>query len=90
MSAELWLGGLVAGLLQVAAGEFAAAAHGTQTSPLRAIGRWLIDTLPTPLIDLGVALLRRADKPVIAATLLLLSLSVATLAALAGLPWRSW
>jgi DMSO/TMAO reductase YedYZ molybdopterin-dependent catalytic subunit len=84
MSAELWLGGLVAGLLQVAAGEFAAAAHGTQTSPLRAIGRWLIDTLPTPLIDLGVALLRRADKPVIAATLLLLSLSVATLAALAG------
>ena len=76
MSADLWLVGLVAALLQVAAGEFAAAVHGTQTSPLRAIGRWLIDTLPTPLIDIGVALLRRADKPLIAATLLLVSLRV--------------
>ena len=84
MSAELLLGGLVAALVQVAAGEFAAAVHGTQTSPLRATGRWLIDALPTPLIDLGVALLRRADKPVIAASLLLLSLSVPMLAALAG------
>ncbi len=84
MSADLWSVGLVAALLQVAAGEFAAAAHGTQTSPLRAIGRWLIDTLPTPLIDIGVALLRRADKPVIAATLLLVSLSVPALTALAG------
>ena len=62
----------MAALLQVTAGEFAAAALGTQTSPLRACGRWLIDVMPTPLIDLGVALLRRADKPVIAATLLLL------------------
>jgi len=81
---ELWLGGLGAALVQVAAGEFAAAVHGTQTSPLRATGRWLIDVIPTPLIDLGVALLRRADKPVIAATLLLLSLSVPALAALAS------
>ena len=84
MSADSWLAGLVAALLQVTAGEFAAAAHGTQTSPLRATGRWLIDVIPTPLIDLGVALLRRADKPAIAAVLLLLSLSVAALAALAG------
>jgi len=81
---ELWLAGLGAGLVQVAAGEFAAAVHGTQTSPMRATGRWLIDALSTPLIDIGVALLRRADKPVIAATLLLLSLSVPALAALAG------
>ena len=84
MTAEPWLGGLFAALLQVAAGEFAAAALSTQTSPLRATGRWLIDAIPTPLIDLGVALLRRADKPVIAGTLLLLSLSVAALAALGG------
>ena len=84
MFEELWLVGLCAALAQVAVGEFAAAVHGTQTSPLRATGRWLIDVIPTPLIDIGVALLRRADKPVIAAKLLLGWLSVAALAALAG------
>lgn len=84
MSADFWLVGSVAALLQVAAGEFAAAAYGTQTSPLRATGRWVIDAIPTPLIDVSVALLRRADKPLIAAMLLLLSLSAAALAALAG------
>ena len=84
MFEKLWLVGLCAALAQVAVGEFAAAVHGTQTSPLRATGRWLIDIIPTPLIDIGVALLRRADKPVIAATLLLGWLSAAALAALAG------
>lgn len=84
MSADFWLGGLSAALLQLAAGEFAAAAYSTHTSPLRAIGRWLIDAIPTPLIDLDVALLRRADKPAIAALLVLLSLGVPTLAAGAG------
>ena len=84
MSADIWLAGSVAALLQVTVGEFAAAAYGTQTSPLRATGRWLIDAIPTPLIDVSVALLRRADKPFIAAAMLLLSLSVAALAALAG------
>lgn len=82
---DLWFTGCTAALLQVAVGEFAAAAHGTQTSPMRATGRWVIDAIPTPLIDLGVALLRRADKPVIAVTLLLLSVSVSGLAGLAGL-----
>ena len=81
MSADFWLGGLSAALLQVTAGEFAAAAHGTHTSPLRATSRWLIDAAPTPLVDLGVALLRRADKPAIAALLLLLSLGVPAVAA---------
>lgn len=84
MSGNLLSVGLAAALLQVAAGEFAAAVHGTQTSPLRSIGRWLIDALPTPLIDIGVALLRRADKPVIAASLFLASLTLPALAALAG------
>ena len=84
ISVGSWLGGLSAALLQVTAGEFAAAAHGTHTSPLRATGRWLIDVAPTPLVDIGVALLRRADKPAIAALLLLLSLGVPAVAAGAG------
>jgi DMSO/TMAO reductase YedYZ molybdopterin-dependent catalytic subunit len=84
MSADFWLGGLSAALLQVTAGEFAAAAHGTSTSPLRATGRWLIDATPTPLVDLGIALLHRADKLAIAAMLLLLSLGVPAVAAGAG------
>lgn len=37
MSMDSWLGGLVSAVLQVTMGEFAAAAYGTQTSPLRAI-----------------------------------------------------
>ncbi|WP_191282581.1 molybdopterin-dependent oxidoreductase [Pseudolysinimonas yzui] len=65
-------------------GEFAAAANGTRTSPLRAIGRWLIDAVPTPLIELLLALLRRASKPVVAVTLLVIWLGSAALAALGG------
>ncbi len=81
---DAWLVGMGAAFLQLAAGEFAAALHGTHTSPLRAIGKWLIDTLPTPLIDVGIALLRRADKPAIVATLVLLGIALPTLASLAG------
>lgn len=84
MLAEPWLVGLSAALVQLAAGEFAAAVHGTHTSPLRAIGRWLIDALPTPLIDLGIALLRRLDKPAIAVLLVLFSLGLPSVAAQAG------
>lgn len=83
-SPDAWMVGLSAALLQVTTGEFAAALHGTHTSPFRAVGRWLIDAMPTPLIDLGIALLRRADKPAIAALLLLLSLGLPALAAGAG------
>ena len=39
MLEEAWLVGLSAALVQLAAGEFAAAVYGTHTSPLRAIGR---------------------------------------------------
>lgn len=81
---EPWLVGASAALVQLMAGELAAAVHGTHTSPLRAIGKWLVDALPTPMIDVGVALLRRTDKPAIAATLVLLSLGLPALAAPAG------
>lgn len=84
MAWEAWLVGTSAVLAQLAAGECAAAMHGTHTSPLRAIGKWLIDALPTPLIDIGVALLRRADKPVIAATLVSLHLATGAVAAAFG------
>lgn len=84
MATEFWIGGLSAGLLHVTAGEFAAAAHGTHTSPLRATGRWLIDAIPIPLLDLAIALLRRADKPAITALLLLLYLGVPAVVADAG------
>jgi hypothetical protein len=73
-----------AAFVQLAAGEFAAAVHGTHTSPLRAVGKWLIDALPTPLIDVGIALLRRGDKPAISATLVLLGIGLPALTSLAG------
>lgn len=81
---EVWLPGLASGAAQVAVGELAAALHGTHTSPLRATGKWLIDALPTPVIDIGVALLRRADKPVIAASLVVASVGLPALTSLAG------
>lgn len=79
---EVWLFGACAALVQLMAGELVAAIHGTHTSPLRALGKWLIDVLPTPVIDVAVALLRRADKPAIAATLSLFSVGLPALAAL--------
>lgn len=81
---DMWLLGMGAAFLQLSAGEFAAAILGTHTSPLRAVGKWLIDALPTPLIDVGIALLRRADKPAIVATLVMLGIALPTLASLAG------
>jgi DMSO/TMAO reductase YedYZ molybdopterin-dependent catalytic subunit len=81
---DAWLLGMGAAFVQWTAGEFAAAVHGTHTSPLRAVGKWLIDALPTPLIDAGIALLRRADKPAISATLVLLAIGLPALASLAG------
>ena len=81
---DAWLLGMGAAFVQLAAGEFAAAVHGTHTSPLRAVGKWLIDALPTPLIDVGIALLRRGDKPAISAALVLLGIGLPALASLAG------
>lgn len=81
---ETWQLGVGAGLVQLAAGEFAAAAYGSHTSPVRAVGKWLINAMPTPLIDAGVALLRRLDKPAIAATLVVLSVALPALASMAG------
>ena len=81
---DAWLLGMGAAVVQLAAGEFGAAVHGTHTSPLRAVGKWLIDALPTPLIDVGIALLRRGDKPAISAALVLLGIGLPALASLAG------
>lgn len=81
---DAWLQGLGAAFVQLAAGEFAAAVRGTHTSPVRALGKWLVDTLPTPLIDVAIALLRRGDKPAIAIALTLFSLGVPAMAATAG------
>lgn len=81
---DAWVLGVGAAFVQLATGELAAAVHGTHTSPLRAIGKWLIDALPTPLIDVGIALLRRADKPAILATLVLLGVGLPALASFAG------
>jgi DMSO/TMAO reductase YedYZ molybdopterin-dependent catalytic subunit len=84
MYGEAWQLGVSAALVQVLTGEFVAAIYGTHTSPLRAVGKWLIDALPTPFIDVGIALLRRADKPSIAAMLVLLNVGLPALAALGG------
>lgn len=84
MSWEAWQLGASAALVQVTTGEFAAALHGTHTSPLRALGKWLIDASPTPMIDAGVALLRRADKPAIAATLVLFTVGFPAFSSLGG------
>mgnify|MGYP001010085748 CR=1 FL=1 len=81
---DAWLQGLGAAFVQLAAGEFSAAVRGTHTSPVRALGKWLIDALPTPLIDVAIALLRRGDKPAIAIALTLFSLGVPAMAATAG------
>jgi hypothetical protein len=81
---DAWLQGLGAAFVQLAAGEFAAAVRGTHTSPVRALGKWLVDTLPTPLIDVAIALLRRGDKPAIAIALTLFSLGVPAMAATAA------
>ena len=84
MFADVWQQGLGAALVQLAAGEFAAAVCRTSASPFRAVGRWLIDVTPIPLVDAGIALLRRADKPTIAVFLLLLWLWPPTVAAQFG------
>jgi DMSO/TMAO reductase YedYZ molybdopterin-dependent catalytic subunit len=81
---DAWLLGAGAAFLQLTAGELAAAVHGTHTSPLRAIGKWLVDALPIPLIDMGIALLRRGDKPAIVATLILLGVGLPGAASFAG------
>lgn len=83
---EAWLIGLGAAFLQLMAGEFLAEVLGTHSSPLRALCKWLIDALPTPMIEVGLALLRRRDKPLIVLTLMTISLVFPALAAQSGGP----
>ena len=76
--------GVGAAALQIAIGQLLAVAYGCTSSPLRAVGRWIIDLTPGPLVDVAIALLKSADKPVILWTLILLWLSSAGLAGWAG------
>ena len=78
--------GISAAALQLAVGDILAALLGRTTSPLRAIGRWLIDLMPGPVVDVTVALLERADKAVLLGTLLALWPASAGLANLASGP----
>ena len=76
--------GASAAAVQIAAGEFLAALFGVTNTPLRATGRWLIDVLPGPLVDVSLALLQRRDKAVLLWTLVLVALGVTGAAAVAG------
>ncbi|MGY2082493.1 molybdopterin-dependent oxidoreductase [Blastococcus sp. SYSU DS0539] len=55
--------GLLAGLLAAAAGEIAASATRRGRSPSSGLARGLVDASPAMLVDGGVALVGRADKP---------------------------
>jgi DMSO/TMAO reductase YedYZ molybdopterin-dependent catalytic subunit len=55
--------GLVAGLLAAAAGELTASATQRGRSPSSGLARGLVDVAPAALVDGGVALVGRADKP---------------------------
>ncbi|MGY1748677.1 molybdopterin-dependent oxidoreductase [Modestobacter sp. SYSU DS0511] len=55
--------GLLAGLLAAAAGEVTATATLRGRSPSSGLARGLVDAVPAMLVDGGVALVGRADKP---------------------------
>ena len=61
--------GVLAGLVQLAAGEFAAAALPGARSPVSGAGRTLIDATPGPVVDVTVATVRSFDKHVLRASL---------------------
>jgi DMSO/TMAO reductase YedYZ molybdopterin-dependent catalytic subunit len=77
---------LGAAALQLAVGELLAVSLGCSSSPLRSIGRWLIDLLPGLLVDISIALLESRDKLVLYAALLLLVLGGAGMAGATGGP----
>jgi DMSO/TMAO reductase YedYZ molybdopterin-dependent catalytic subunit len=71
------LAGVTAAALQIAIGELAFVAIGGTSSPVRAIGRWIIDALPGPLVDMSIALLERHDKAALLLTLVVTWLGAA-------------
>lgn len=77
---ELAVAGAGAGALQLAVGYAMAVTLGSSSSPLRAIGRWLIDLMPGPMVDVSIALVESADKLLLFVTLALLWLTGASLA----------
>ncbi|WP_448640902.1 molybdopterin-dependent oxidoreductase [Geodermatophilus sp. URMC 63] len=72
--------GLLAGLLAAAAGEVTASATRRGRSPSSGLARGLVDASPAMLVDGGVALVGRADKPGLA----VLAAGASGLAAAAG------
>jgi DMSO/TMAO reductase YedYZ molybdopterin-dependent catalytic subunit len=61
--------GVIAGTVQLAAGELAAALLPGGRSPLSGLGRAAIDTLPGPGVDVTVATVRSRDKALLTASL---------------------
>lgn len=61
--------GVLAGLVQLAAGELAAAALPGARSPVSGAGRVLIDATPGPLVDVTVATVQSFDKHALRASL---------------------
>lgn len=78
--------GISAAALQLAVGHALAVALGCTSSPMRAIGRWLIDLLPGPLVDLSIALVEGADKRILLSTLIFLWVASAGLASVTSGP----
>ncbi|MBA2348230.1 MAG: hypothetical protein H0V81_08035, partial [Solirubrobacterales bacterium] len=78
LDAALAIGG------QIAVGELVSSAVPGGRSPLALIGKALIDATPGPLIDVTVAVLESADKPVLRASLVANWLAAAALAAPIG------
>jgi DMSO/TMAO reductase YedYZ molybdopterin-dependent catalytic subunit len=79
-AARLGRAGLLAGLLAAAAGEITASATLRGRSPSSGLARGLVDASPAMLVDGGVALVGRADKPGLA----VLAAGASGLAAAAG------
>lgn len=72
--------GIWAGLLAVAVGEIAASSTCRGRSPVSGLARGLVDAAPAVLVDGGVALVGRADKP----GLIAIATSVSAAAAATG------
>ena len=81
-----WADGALAGVVQLAAGELAAAALPGGRSPLGGLGAALIDATPGPVVDVVVATAESADKALLKTTLLAGWLSTVALTSHRGGP----
>jgi hypothetical protein len=81
--------GLVTGAAQLVAGELVAAALPGARSPINGLGRASIDLVPGPLVDMTVATVASADKPLLRAAVVAQVLGLGLWTGAGGRPARA-